>query len=127
MRAICSALCNPADTFLGNSSEQGGHHIDGVASTCADRGAAGKDCVYGWFFEVADDGAHVPTRYSNLGVCMDWTRYQRSDGTQLKSCAELAANPDANLDEAFQQGCRPLSAHPGAHRLMPQLHLLRLP
>ena len=37
MKAICSALCNPADTYMGNVANQGGLKITGVPSTCGDR------------------------------------------------------------------------------------------
>jgi hypothetical protein len=113
VQAICSAHCNPADTYMGHAANQGGLKIAGVASTCGDRLAAGKDCTFGWFFEVDDNGQLIEDKYGNLGVCMDWTRY--TSGTTmlpLKKCNMLPQNADPALDEAFNQGCRPQSAHP---------------
>ena len=113
MQSICSALCNPADTFMGNTANQGGLPIAGVAATCGDRQANEKDCIFGWFVEVDDAGNVTEGKYSNLGVCLDWTKYiSPTTMMPLKKCNLLPINADATMDEAFNQGCRPLSTHP---------------
>ncbi|MBP9086293.1 MAG: hypothetical protein KBG15_09240 [Kofleriaceae bacterium] len=113
MKSICSALCNPADTYMGNVANQGGLKIPNVASTCADRQAVGKDCIYGWFMEVDDAGMVTESKYSNLGVCLDWNKYTSSQTMMpLKKCNLLPMNADPAMDEAYNQGCRPLDAHP---------------
>ncbi len=113
MQSICSALCNPADTYMGNTANQGGLPIAGVAATCGDRLATGKDCIFGWFFEVDDAGNVTEGKYSNLGVCLDWTTFTSATTMlPLKKCSQLPINADVTLDEAYNQGCRPLSTHP---------------
>jgi len=115
MMAICSALCNPGDAYMGAPATQiGGLKRGTDVSTCNERGAVGMDCVHGWFFEIADDGSLMETKYGKLGVCMNWTRYTSATTMMpLKQCQDLVKNDaDQTLDLAFNQGCRPSATHP---------------
>jgi hypothetical protein len=73
------------------------------------------DCMHGWSLEGDDTGAVVTTPYSELGVCIKFSRYTDSaSNLPLKSCSELAAGATTAEDKAYQQGCRPFTAHPPA-------------
>lgn len=116
MQAICSAMCNPGDAFMGQpATEIGGKKRGTDFSTCNDRGAVGMDCVHGWQFEIAADNTITETKYSTLGVCIQFSRYTSSSTTMpgpLKACKDIPSNTDPAMDQAYRQGCRPLSAHP---------------
>ncbi len=114
MMSICSALCNPGDTHSASVANAGGVEIPNVVSTCNQRRAANFDCIYGWFFEVDNAGNYTPSPYSNLGVCLDWTKYNDTATPPAPRgiCKTLAINADPAMDKAYNQGCRPAEAHP---------------
>lgn len=115
MQAICSAMCNPGDAFMGAApTEIGGKKRGTDFSTCSERGATGFDCLHGWFLEVADDNTVTETKYSTLGVCIQWPRFVSAvTNMAFKKCNELVKNDaDPAADAAFNQGCRPLTSHP---------------
>ncbi|MBN1773430.1 MAG: hypothetical protein JXB32_19365 [Deltaproteobacteria bacterium] len=81
LTVLCTALCRPGDTFLGNPANAQG--LVGSGYTCPDAGTSeAHECRYWWFLE---DPALPPTASSNtLGVCVDYSRYSYdSDGDGL--------------------------------------------
>lgn len=125
MVAICSALCNPGTVHIGNVTQKGGvqrpGNIDPIAATCPARGATAPavDCVHGFIFEISTGGGLTPTKYSKLGVCMEWPRYNNSMAMPpgpFKVCSQLAKGTSAADSDALGQGCMPYDTFPSTLR-----------
>lgn len=107
---LCAACSSPAP---GGSSPDGKPASTVDAPPIEPPPATSFDCVHGWLFEVDAGGAHTPTAYSSSGICMKWERYLGADQKPEVPCDQLPSGATADSDAAFQQGCRPRSAHPG--------------
>jgi hypothetical protein len=118
---LCTALCRPADTYMGNPAGNALH--GGVTGTtqaptsCANRGAATPttDCIYGWINETDMQGAQTPkTAYSDTtGYCIDIAGRQVADpadatGTkkiQYPACSSLPKAGSTTAYGAKDFGC----------------------
>ncbi|HEX5064352.1 MAG TPA: hypothetical protein VFV99_33485, partial [Kofleriaceae bacterium] len=103
--AICTALCQPKNCFMGSCG--GGNNPDRLGAAphrCQvpdrmgsfDTTAGGESCRYIWSFEIDDQGNFLRSPTSDtVGFCFDHGKYQYdSDGdntpdTPLPACATL--------------------------------------
>jgi hypothetical protein len=104
---VCVATCQPVDTHVGSPGGAGG----ASPSACSDRGAAGAECRFWWWFEAPDT---EPSWAGNeLGLCVDpathrWDR--DGDGVDESAwprCADLPVDAPERVDTAAGWGCRP--------------------
>ncbi len=96
---LCTALCRPGDTFLGNPANAPG--LAGSGHTCPDAGTgAGHECRYWWFLE---DPALPATALSNtLGLCIDYDQYAYdSDGDGLPDAAFPSCTTLSSTERTF--------------------------
>lgn len=106
----CAALCLPVTTSAASPSGAGGMS----PHTCADRGAAGADCLYGWL--LSESTGDPDPLLDTIGVCLDLSgRMIDDDGDGASddpwtSCAVRSATDDADPDslaENAETGCTP--------------------
>jgi hypothetical protein len=106
---ICTAFCRPTEVSVENQAGVEGE--PGSGYTCSDRGAAGHECRYTWFF------AYLPDASTNgYGLCWDpsqftydWDNNPTTPDTGVPACTTWST---ADLDgdgtpDNKQHGCAP--------------------
>jgi hypothetical protein len=106
---ICNAFCRPTTTSSTSPAGEGG--LPNSMYTCADRGAAGHECKYLWFFEsnptAADNGIGVCWTPANFTG--DWDNNPATEDTVFPACNTLPTTDTDNdgVPQNQQFGCAP--------------------